>query len=177
MRVLGVDPGSRFVGYGAIARTDGRLSALRFGTIRAQPRAPLAERLAVIFRELQTIIDEVRPESLAVEGVFGRQWQRSALILGQARGVVVLAAGLAGLPVYEYPPARVKHAIGAGGGADKRAVATMVRRLLGIAAADERSDAYDALAIAICHANRVPATSGAAQTLRTRLRPAVVPPR
>jgi crossover junction endodeoxyribonuclease RuvC len=154
MRVLGVDPGSRFLGYGLVENERLRPRYLAHGVIRAGTTAPLAERLEAIFLELGRVIDVFSPQAIAVEGVFTHKNARSALILGHARGVVLLLAARARVPVFEYAPARVKRAIGAGGNDSKDSVARMVTRLLSLEAPLERADAYDALAIACCHAHQ-----------------------
>ena len=151
MRVLGIDPGSRFMGYGVVEERDGKLQHVAHGVIRAGEGA-LEQRLRRIGEELRRAIVLFRPESVAVEGVFTLRNPRSALILGHARGVALLVAAEGDLPVHEYPPARVKRAVGAGGAAGKEAVARMVRTFLQIGPV-ERADASDALAVAICHLN------------------------
>ena len=151
MRVLGIDPGSRFVGYGVVDERGGRLRHVAHGVIRAGNDA-LELRLRRIGEELRRGIALFRPEAVAVEGVFTLRNPRSALILGHARGVALLVAAEGDLSVHEYSPARVKRAVGAGGADGKEAVARMVRTFLQIPEV-ERSDASDALAVAICHLN------------------------
>ena len=150
MRVLGIDPGSRYLGYGVVEERHGKLSHVGHGVIRAGT-GPLAERLKVIFAELTLAVEAFRPDSVAVEGVFTHKNARSALILGHARGVALLLAAQAGLEVFEYAPARVKRSVGAGGNDGKDAVSRMVCAALKIEANLERADAYDALAVALCH--------------------------
>lgn len=193
MLVLGIDPGSRYLGYGLVELRNHRASHVASGVVRADGKAPLAQRLATIFAELQTVVDVFKPKAVAVEGVFTHKNARSALILGHARGVALLLAAQRGLDVFEYAPARVKKAVGAGGNDSKDSVARMVERLLQLPEPLERADAYDALAVALCHLNqlRVPRVSGpgrAAPVLRfsssqrrsasegflARLKPAVV---
>lgn len=183
MLVLGVDPGSRFLGYGLVEVAGARLKYVAHGVVRAGAAAPLEERLEVIFIELGRVFDVFSPDAVAVEGVFAHKNARSALILGHARGVVLLMAARARVPLYEYAPARVKRAIGSGGNDSKGAVARMVTRLLGLEAPLERADAYDALAVACCHANqvrglRLPATvKRSGLSFAERLTPNVVRPR
>ncbi len=150
MRVLGIDPGSRFLGYGVVEDGKGRLTHVGHGVVRADPTASLEVRLAEIFDELTRVVALYRPEAVAVEGVFAFRGLRSALVLGHARGVALLVAARAGLPVHEYPPARVKRSVGAGGAGAKGAVGRMVHGLLGLTDTG-RHDAADALAVAICH--------------------------
>ncbi|MCU0700583.1 MAG: crossover junction endodeoxyribonuclease RuvC [Myxococcaceae bacterium] len=186
MRVLGVDPGSRFLGYGLVENARPRPRYLAHGVVRAGTTAPLAERLEAIFLELGRVIDVFSPDAIAVEGVFTHKNARSALILGHARGVVLLLAARARVPVFEYAPARVKRAIGAGGNDSKESVARMVTRLLALTVPLERADAYDALAIACCHAHQAGALAsgrrgaragvGGAAGFASRLQPNVVRP-
>ncbi|WP_257458230.1 crossover junction endodeoxyribonuclease RuvC [Archangium lipolyticum] len=152
MRVLGIDPGSRFMGYGVVEERRGRLIHVGHGVIKVDADAPLELRLKDLHGALMTALKLYRPEAVAVEGVFTFRNARSALVLGHARGVALLAAAQAGLSVHEYPPARVKRAVGAGGAADKDAVARMVCTFLDLEEL-ERSDASDALAVALCHLN------------------------
>jgi crossover junction endodeoxyribonuclease RuvC len=177
--VLGIDPGSRFLGYGMVEQRPGRLECVTYGVIRAHADAPLAERLHTIFDGLKDAIGLLRPDAMAVEGVFTHKNARSALILGHARGVALLLAAQMRLPVFEYPPARVKRAVGAGGNDGKDAVARMVNLQLKLDVPPERSDAYDALAVALCHVHslRVPGTSRRSNALASfteRLKPAVI---
>lgn len=156
MRVLGVDPGSRFLGYGLVDVAGGRPRYLAHGVVRAGTSAPLEARLESIFIELGRVMDVYAPDAVAVEGVFTHKNARSALVLGHARGVVLLVAARARVPIYEYAPARVKRAIGSGGNDSKGSVARMVTRLLSLEQPLERADAYDALAVACCHAHQLP---------------------
>jgi crossover junction endodeoxyribonuclease RuvC len=149
--VLGVDPGSRFLGYGLVEERLGAATYLAHGVVKTDASAPLSERLHTLFVELGRAIAHFKPEAMAVEGVFTHKNARSALILGQARGVVLLLAAQHGLQVHEYAPARVKKAVGAGGNDGKDAVARMVGLQLKLPGKLERADAYDALAVALCH--------------------------
>lgn len=154
MRVLGVDPGSRFTGYGVVDQLGGRLSHVAHGVLKPHADSSLEVRLDVIFRGLEAAVGKYRPDALAVEGVFTFKNARSALVLGHARAMPLLVAAQRLLPVHEYPPAKVKKAVGASGSGDKDAVARMVRTFLGLQPEDiERADASDALAVAICHLN------------------------
>ncbi len=152
LRVLGIDPGSRIMGYGVVEERRGRLFHLAHGVIQANSQAPLERRLHQIFTRLSSTVSLHRPDCVAVEGVFHCRNARSALILGHARGIALLVAAQSGLPVHEYAPATVKRSVGAGGGSGKDAVAKMVHRFLQIQKPD-RLDASDALAVAICHLN------------------------
>ena len=152
MRVLGIDPGSRFMGYGVVEDRRGKLVHVGHGVIKVDPDAALEWRLKELHDSLLTALKLYRPDSVAVEGVFTFRNARSALVLGHARGVALLAAAQAGLTVYEYAPTKVKRSVGAGGAADKDAVARMVCTFLELEEV-ERSDVSDALAVALCHLN------------------------
>lgn len=179
MRVLGIDPGSRIMGYGVVEERRGRVFHLAHGVIQANSQAPLERRLHQIFVQLSSAVSLHRPDCVAVEGVFQCRNARSALILGQARGIALLVAAQTGLTVHEYSPAIVKRSVGAGGAGGKEAVAKMVHRFLQIEKPD-RLDASDALAVAICHLNHhrpplsVPARRGSAalESFTKRLSPA-----
>ena len=154
MRVLGVDPGSRFMGYGVVEERRGKLLHVGHGVIKVDAEAPLEQRLKQLHAELTLALSLYKPQAVAVEGLFTFRNARSALVLGHARGVALLAASQAGLSVHEYSPARVKKAVGAGGADGKDAVARMVRVVLQMPElAHERADSSDALAVALCHLN------------------------
>ena len=151
MRVFGIDPGSERTGYGCV-ETDGRRNRLvACGAITAAAGDSFPDRLARIHRELARLLAKTRPECVAVENVFHAVNARSALKLGHARGVAILAAVEAGCTVVEYTPAEVKRAVVGYGRADKRQVQQMIKLLLGLAKAPSPHDAADALAVAICH--------------------------
>ena len=158
MRVLGIDPGSRFMGYGVVEERQGRLTHVGHGVIQTDASAPLELRLREIFDGLRAAVQLYQPDAVAVEGVFHHRNARSALVLGHARGVALLVAAQTGLSVHEYPPAKVKKAVGAGGADGKDAVARMVGTFLKVQVEKVRADATDALAGAICHLNHGRAT-------------------
>ena len=155
VRILGIDPGSRFTGWGVIEARGAALTHIAHGCIRTGEGA-LPPRLKIIHQELAAVIAEHGPQEYAVEEVFMRVNIGTALILGQARGVAVLAGAIAGLPFAEYAPAQIKRAIVGNGRADKSQIQHMVKLLLkmqGDVASTLTADAADALAIAICHAH------------------------
>jgi crossover junction endodeoxyribonuclease RuvC len=152
MRILGIDPGSSVTGYGVVERRSGRLVHLAHGTVRPPRGAPLASRLDHLYRSVAEVIALHAPDCVAVEQVFVAASPRSALVLGQARGAILAAIAAAGLPVTEYAPARIKKSVTGNGRANKQQVKFMVRRLLALDRAPA-SDAADALAAAISHAN------------------------
>jgi len=152
MRILGIDPGTRITGYGIIDAAGNRLGHVGNGTIRTETGSDLALRLKVIHQGLAKIIVQFKPEAVAVEQVFLAKNAMSALKLGHARGVALLAGVIAGLPVFEYSALQVKSAVVGYGKADKNQVQRMVCTLLGLSLAPPQ-DASDALAVAICHAH------------------------
>jgi crossover junction endodeoxyribonuclease RuvC len=168
VRVFGIDPGSIRTGYGCV-ETDGRRHRLVLcGAVRADTAGEFAERLATIYRELSSVIRRCQPEYVAIENLFHATNVRSALKLGHARGVAMLAAMEAGVPVVEYTPAEIKRAVVGYGRADKPQVQQMIKLLLGLERAPEPHDAADALAVAICHVHNAPAArAGAAVRAET----------
>jgi crossover junction endodeoxyribonuclease RuvC len=152
MRVLGIDCGTEYTGYGVVELCeDDTLVCLSCGAIKLSPCEPLPTRLATIFQSLGVVIQTHRPDQVAIEDVFYALNVKSALKLGQVRGVAMLAASSAGLWVAEYSPLSVKSSVVGYGRAEKQQVQQMVMRLLHLAEVPEPSDAADALAIAICH--------------------------
>jgi crossover junction endodeoxyribonuclease RuvC len=160
MRLIGIDPGLRHTGWGLIDVDGVRLRFLACGTVDSDDGAPLPARLVMLYDGLATVLRDARPASAAVEETVVNRNAGSSLKLGQARGVVLLAAAHAGVPVEEYGAKRIKRAVTGTGAADKQQVAAMVRILLGHAAVGG-ADATDALAAAICHAHHL----GTAQRL------------
>jgi crossover junction endodeoxyribonuclease RuvC len=152
MRVLGIDCGTEYTGFGVVELClDGKLICLTCGALKLSPRQPLPVRLATIFERLGAIIQEHQPDNVAIEDIFFALNVKSALKLGQVRGVAMLAASTAGLAVTEYAPLTIKSAVVGYGRAEKQQVQHMVTRLLNLAEIPEPPDAADALAIAICH--------------------------
>jgi crossover junction endodeoxyribonuclease RuvC len=152
VRVLGIDCGTEYTGYGVVELCSGdKLLCLTCGAIKLSPRQPMASRLGTIFREIGIVIEEHRPDNVAIEDVFYALNVKSALKLGQVRGVAMLAASCAGLTVSEYSPLSIKSAVVGYGRAEKQQVQHMVTRLLNLPEIPEPPDAADALAIAICH--------------------------
>lgn len=150
--ILGIDPGSRITGYGIINCQGSKHEYVTSGCIRLTPNAPLPEKLEEIFIGITTIIEQYSPQEMAIEEVFMARNPDSALKLGQARGVAIVAAKIQGLPVSEYAAKKVKQAVVGVGSAKKAQVQHMVRVLLKLPA-NPQEDAADALAIALCHIN------------------------
>jgi crossover junction endodeoxyribonuclease RuvC len=153
---LGIDPGTANTGYGVVARLGGRLVALDGGVIETSRRAQPAARLAAIHGRVCELIAEHRPDAVAVEDLYFGTNARSAFAVGQARGVVLLAAGQHGLDCASYTPQQIKGAVCGTGRAGKDQVQRMVQALLALAELPRPDHAADALAVAICHANSAP---------------------
>ncbi|NPV26521.1 MAG: crossover junction endodeoxyribonuclease RuvC [Firmicutes bacterium] len=152
MVILGVDPGIALTGYGVV-QVKPALRVLGFGAIETTPALTIAERLERLFNGLSEIIQHYQPTELAVEELFFNRNTRTAITVGQARGVIILAAARAGLAIHEYTPLEVKQAVVGYGRAEKRQVQLMVRSLLGLPQIPKPDDVADALAIAVCHAH------------------------
>jgi crossover junction endodeoxyribonuclease RuvC len=150
--VLGIDPGVSRCGYGAVVRgAGGSLVAASFGVIHTEPEAELPERLAVLHRELEGLVRDLRPCALAVERVLFQVNTRTAMSVGQASGLALAVAGRTGVPVFHYSPNEVKLAVTGDGTAGKPQVQEMVARLLKLARPPRPADAADALGLAVCH--------------------------
>jgi crossover junction endodeoxyribonuclease RuvC len=151
MRVLGIDPGTLTSGYGIVAEEDHKLFHVASGGISPSAKQPFPKRLKKIYEEIEKIIGKYRPHVVVVENLFVSKNIQSALKLGHSRGVAILAAMNAGLPVFEYSPLEVKQAVVGNGKAEKKQVQLMVKALLELPKAPHPADAADALAAAICH--------------------------
>jgi crossover junction endodeoxyribonuclease RuvC len=154
--VLGIDPGVANTGYGVVAHHQGRLVALDGGVIETEPVLEAGARLAEIHERVGALLDEYAPDAVAVEDLYFGANARSAFAVGQARGVVVLAAGQRGIRCSSYTPQQVKSAVCGSGRAAKDQVQRMVQTLLALAELPRPDHAADALAVAICHANGAP---------------------
>ena len=156
MRIFGIDPGSERTGYGCVESDGRRHVLLACGAVAAPPGDTFPNRLARIHSELSALLASYRPDCVAIENLFHAANVRSALKLGHARGVAMLAAVEAGCDVVEYTPAEIKRAVVGYGRAEKQQVGQMVKLLLGLKAAPSPHDAADALAVAICHLHSMP---------------------
>jgi len=152
VRAIGIDPGSRFTGYGVVEGDGNRLVHIANGTIRLSSQVPFPERLKTIYQRLITIIDEQGPVCMAIEDVFFAKNVKSALRLGQARGAAILAGVNANLEVYEYSALQIKQAVVGYGKADKEQVSQMIQNLFMLRRKLD-PNAADALAAAVCHIN------------------------
>lgn len=153
MIILGVDPGYATLGYGVVKKTGNHFQAVTYGVVTTETSMQPHERLCKIYDAVQALIDEHKPEVMAVEELFFYRNVTSAIQVGQARGVVLLAGAKAGIPVYEYTPMQVKQGVVGYGGAEKIQVRQMVKILLNLPKMPKKADSADALAIAICHGN------------------------
>jgi crossover junction endodeoxyribonuclease RuvC len=151
MRILGLDPGLAITGYGVVEEVRGELRALAYGVVRTPAGQPLPQRLRSIYQGVRSLADEWQAEAASVEELFFSTNVRTAMTVGQARGVTLLALADAGLRVFEYTPMSVKQAVTGYGNADKGQMQEMVRLLLSLAEPPRPDDAADALAVAICH--------------------------
>jgi len=149
--ILGIDPGTAITGYGLVREDDGNLALVDCGVITTPAGQSLPARLQTLYQGLADVIRKHQPTAAAVEELFFSRNVRTALSVGHARGVVLLALANAGLPIHEYKPLEVKQAIAGYGGADKRQVQEMVRMLLHLDHVPQPDDAADAVAIAVCH--------------------------
>jgi len=153
--VVGIDPGTQRCGYGVVARAGSRLSVVESGVLAPGPRAlSLPHRLSFLLDGLEALLARAGAEAVAVESVFSGVSPRSALVLGQARGVVLAAAARAGVPVFEYAPSQAKLALTGNGRAEKPQMVRMARALFGVDAS--LPDEADAIALAVCHLSRAP---------------------
>lgn len=152
---MGVDPGSNVTGYGLINSDGEKNTLIESGVIEPSPHDPLPEKLKEIFKGLVKIIESSRPHQFAIEQAFYSKNAKSALIMGHARGVAILAAAKSNIPIGEYSPKEVKCAIVGTGNASKSQVQYMVKKLLNLKELPQPLDAADALAVALCHAQRI----------------------
>jgi crossover junction endodeoxyribonuclease RuvC len=155
VRVLGVDPGTATTGYAVVMEEEGRLQIVTLGVVTTPAKMPLPIRLQQIYRDLNQIVETHRPDAAAVEELFFSRNARTAMSVGHARGVTLLALANAGLPIAEYTPMQVKQAVTGYGSADKHQVQEMVRVLLNLSELPRPDDAADAAAVAICYLHRV----------------------
>jgi crossover junction endodeoxyribonuclease RuvC len=155
MKVLGIDPGTVSMGYGVIESEGDDLALVACGALKRPARSPIGERLNYFYRELLGIIARFKPEVVAIEQPFLAKNARSALAIGRAQAIAILAAAGSGLPSYEYTPTQIKRTVTDYGGSSKEQIQEMVRLQLGLSHVPEPNDAADALATAICHLRQV----------------------
>jgi crossover junction endodeoxyribonuclease RuvC len=156
MRVLGIDPGTAITGYAVVEENqEGDLHLVALGTINTPAKSPLYSRLQKIYASLNEIVSQNKPDASAVEQLFFSRNARTAMSVGHARGVTLLALANAGLPIHEYTPMQIKQAVTGYGGAQKKQIQEMVRMLLNLPEVPKPDDAADAAAVAICFLHRV----------------------
>jgi crossover junction endodeoxyribonuclease RuvC len=160
VKIFGIDPGSDRTGYGCIESSGSRHRLVICGILSAPPRSSFPEKLLVIHRGLRALLERHRPECVAIENIFYAKNVRSALKLGHARGIALLAASEAAIPVVEYSPAEIKRSVVGYGRAEKPQVQAMMKLLLGLDAAPSPHDVADALAVAICHIHTSTSAAG-----------------
>lgn len=151
--ILGIDPGTRVTGYGLIACENGKMAPLDFGCIRPHTKMTRNQCYLVLFNALEMLFDRHQPSALAIEMQFVYKNPASALTLGMAKGMAILAAEKRAIPIFEYTPKKAKLAVAGSGAASKQQVQKMIQLLLGLSSCPEPHDAADALALAICHAH------------------------
>jgi len=155
MKILGIDPGTMVMGYGVIESEDDEIALVDFGALAGPERSPIGERLSYLYRELLEIIQRHHPDVLAVEQPFISKNVRSAMAIGRAQAIALLAAAVSGIPAYEYTPAQVKQRVANYGASSKEQIQEMVRLHLGLSEVPQPNDAADALAGAICHLHEI----------------------
>ena len=152
MRILGIDPGIAIVGFGLIESDRGAIRMLQYGAVTTEAGLPLATRLVQIEDDMRALIQQLRPDEIAIEELFFSKNITTGIAVAHGRGVVLCTAERLGVPIFEYTPMQVKQAVVGYGLAEKRQVMDMTKRLLKLKAVPKPDDAADALAIAICHA-------------------------
>lgn len=159
MRVLGIDPGIAIVGFGFIDKDGHKLTPVQYGSIETKAGTPEETRLLQVYESVGALMDKYKPDSIGIEKLFFNRNVTTAFSVGQARGVIILAAAQRGIPVAEYTPLQVKQAVVGYGKAEKKQVQEMVRMFLKLSAVPKPDDVADALAVAICHAHSIVLTN------------------
>jgi crossover junction endodeoxyribonuclease RuvC len=155
VRVLGIDPGTVVIGYGVIDNDDDRTTLVDFGALSVSSRLPVGERLGELYNQLQEIVARYQPDAVAVEQPFVAKNVKSALAIGKAQAVAILAAVNRGIPTFEYTPTQIKRQVANYGTSSKEQVQKMVSLQLGLSEVPQPNDAADALATALCHLSEV----------------------
>jgi crossover junction endodeoxyribonuclease RuvC len=155
MKILGIDPGTVTMGYGVIESTDSETSLIDYGALSASGRSPIGERLSYFYSKIIEIIENFRPDTIAIETPFVAKNVKSALAIGRAQATAILAAANREIPAYEYSPAQIKQRVANYGASSKEQIQEMVRLQLGLAEVPQPSDAADALAVALCHLSEI----------------------
>ena len=155
MRILGIDPGTVTMGYGVVESGDDKLTLVDCGALTSPARSPIGERLSCLYNQLSEIVSRYQPDAMAVEQPFVAKNVSSALAIGKAQAIAILAAANRGIPTYEYTPAQIKKRIATYGASSKEQVQEMVRLQLGLSEVPQPNDAADALATALCHLSEI----------------------
>lgn len=155
MRILGIDPGIAIVGYGIVDKEGNRYKTVAYDAVTTRAHTPLEERLEKVYNGVNEIIKNYKPDVMSIEELFFNNNAKTALTVGQARGVIILAAVKNGVPVYEYTPLQVKQALTGYGRAGKTQIQQMMKSMLGLTEIPKPDDVADALAIAVCHGNSI----------------------
>lgn len=153
MIIFGIDPGIAIVGYGVVEYSGNKFRTIDYGAITTEPTTSFPERLRLVYDELSLLLDQHKPDSVAIEELFFNKNVKTAITVGQARGVQLLAAVNKGIPLYEYTPLQVKQGVVGYGRAEKRQVQEMVKMILNLKKIPKPDDVADALAVAVCHAH------------------------
>ena len=155
LRVLGIDPGTITMGYGVIESSEDEITLVDYGALNSPPHSPIGERLSYLYSKLLEVITRCQPDAVAVEQPFMAKNVRSALAVGRAQAVAILAAANRGIPTYEYTPTQVKQRVANYGASSKEQIQEMVRLQLELSQVPQPNDAADALAVAICHLREI----------------------
>lgn len=169
MRILGIDPGYAIVGVGVIEYNGQRFKTLEYGAITTPAGIPFPERLQMIYEQMQEILMLYKPEAMAVEKLYFNTNTTTAIDVAQARGVILVSAQQANVPIYEYTPLQVKQAVVGYGRAEKHQVIEMTKKILSLTRTPKPDDVADALAIAICHAHSAPSKTARRLMLESSL--------
>lgn len=156
MRILGIDPGYAILGYGIVDKKGNRFTPVEYGCVTTNKDMQMPDRLKHLYSELMEIIDRYRPEAASIEELFFNTNTTTAILVGQARGVAILACANSGIPINEYTPVQIKQALTGYGRAEKKQMQIMVKAMLGLSEIPRPDDAADALAAAICHGHAGP---------------------
>ncbi len=155
MRILGIDPGTITMGYGLLEGGDDETTLIDYGVLTPKARSPIGERLAYLYNKLLEIILKSQPDAMAIEQPFVAKNVKSALAIGRAQAIAILAAANQGIPAYEYAPTQIKQRVTNYGASSKEQVQEMVRLLLRLSQPPQPNDAADALAVALCHLSEI----------------------
>lgn len=153
MRILGIDPGTAIVGYGVVDKNFNAYTVVDYGCIRTEAHTLMQNRLRELYDGMVLLLKEYEPDEVAIEELFFNRNVTTAISVGQARGVLILAASQLGIPVYEYTPLQIKQSVTGYGKAEKKQVQYMVKSILNLPAVPKPDDVADALAVAVCHSN------------------------